>query len=252
MAQNYSNVATNILSPNFLAGTSVASPAQLALQNKATPAPLLPVKPVAKAQPAVQTQPATQPTQQSTPQSANPNSNYFGQSQSTAPQPTYTPPTPTYSGLVSQVQQTASQPSQSYLDAMKKAQDINQQLAQSKTQLAEKLSLNAQNPIPIEFQQGRGQIITNQGLAQQNALASEFSGATNLINAANTQQGLQQSGLISAAGLAAPQQYGLTTQPFNPITGEFGGGGTGGAIGRATQAANIGSAQDFQSQIPLY
>ncbi len=49
--------------------------------------------------------------------------------------------------------------------------------------------------------------------------------------------------------MAAPQPYGLTTQPYNPVTDTYGGGGTGGAVNRAVQASNIGSAQDFQSKI---
>lgn len=136
---------------------------------------------------------------------------------------------PTYPGLVSQLAQTASQPSQSYTDAMKQAEDINKQLAESKANLAKELSLNAQNPIPLEFQQGRGQIITQQGLAQQGALASELQGASNLAGVANTQQQTQQTGLTSAANLAQPQLAGFNQQSFNPLTGQFGtgtGGGT--------------------------
>lgn len=166
---------------------------------------------------------------------------------SPTPNPTPTPSSvpPTYAGLVGQVAQGASQPNKIYTDAVTKAEEVNKQLAQSRMNEAQGLADNANNPIPLRFQQGRAQVLQNQYLQQQNALAGEYQGATSLVGSANTQQGLNQSGLISAAGLAAPQGYGLTTQPYNPLTDTFGGGGTGGAIDRATQAGNISTAQSF-------
>jgi hypothetical protein len=151
----------------------------------------------------------------------------------------------TYAGLIAQLQKQASQPSQSYQDALAQAQQYNQQLGESKANEAAALSANAQNPIPLEFQQGRGQILQNQYLAQQNALAGQYQGATNLLGAANTQQGLQQSGLTSAISASAPQQYGLTTQPYNPLTNTIGGANGASAVDRAINAGNINTAQTF-------
>lgn len=85
-----------------------------------------------------------------------------------------------------------------------------------------------------------------QGLtAQQQAQAGLQAGG----GLANTGQGNVQNALYNAGGLVAPQPYGLTTQPYFPGSDTYGGGGSGGAINRAIQAQNIGSAQDFTKQI---
>ena len=97
-------------------------------------------------------------------------------------------------------------------------------------------------PIPLEFQQGREQVIAN----QYNSSLPAYQGA---VQSDIQRQGLTQQALNQAAGLAAPQPYGLTTQPYNPVTDTYGGGGASGAINRAVQASNIGSAQDFQTKI---
>lgn len=106
-------------------------------------------------------------------------------------------------------------------------------------------------PIPLEFQQGREQALARQyasqldagqqainqaqtglgyGIQEQQAQQSGYNQAGNLSVAA---QGQTQSGLTAAAGLAQPQQYGITSTPFYPSqgnTGQFGslpGGGQG-------------------------
>lgn len=85
-------------------------------------------------------------------------------------------------------------------------------------------------------------------------------GLSNQIGASNSAANVAVGGSENAAGLTtnaanqqatdtAPQSYGLTNQPYNPTTDTYGGGGNGGVINRATNAANIGSAQDLQTQI---
>lgn len=59
----------------------------------------------------------------------------------------------------------------------------------------------------------------------------------------NTAQSQLQSGLTSAAGLAQPQAYGLTSQPYNPLSDTYGGGGTAGVLDRATLAGQVAGAQ---------
>lgn len=154
---------------------------------------------------------------------------------------------PTYPGLIGQIQQGASQPSQAYTDAVNKAQDVNHQLAQSRLNEAQGLANNANNPIPLEFQQGRAQVMQNQYTQQQNALAGEYQGASNLVGAANTQQGLNQSGLLGAAGLAQPQLAGFNQQSFNPLTGQFGSGGQSGSLPLEAQNAVNTYAQQVKS-----
>ncbi len=183
------------------------------------------------------------------------------------PQPNFTPGTDMYGNIVSGLANTAvgtnpttaqasqnllyrsTQPTSDYTQAMQQAEEYNRQLGESRTNEANALAANATNPIPLEFQQGRGNISQNQYLAQQNALASQFTGATNLLNAANTQQGLQQgaatsaagigtaqqglaqTGLDMAAGFAQPQLGGYGQGYYSPVTGQMvGGQGAGGAL----------------------
>lgn len=116
------------------------------------------------------------------------------------------------------------------------------------------------SPIPLEFQQGRAQILANQYGSQlsaaetaiSNALAKsgqQISAGTAAGSIAQNQAGRATGVAESVQGATAPQGYGLTTQPYNPGTDTYGGGGANGAIDRASQAANIGSAQDLQGKI---
>lgn len=113
---------------------------------------------------------------------------------------------------------------------------------------------------PIEQMQGQkgvqqrlySGLLSNAQNAYSNALASQSARAGALSTAGGlgtSQQGQNIGALGSAAGYSAPQQYGLTSQPYNPVENTYGGGGANGAIDRAVQASNIGSAQDFQSKI---
>jgi hypothetical protein len=122
------------------------------------------------------------------------------QTQPTTPPQTTTPPqiaqpsTPTtqqfspqdqglYGQLIAALANKSTQPSPDYLQAQQQAQDFNRQLTQSKTEEASQLGANAQNPIPLEFQQGRGQVIQGQYQQQQAGLASGFAGASSLLGA---------------------------------------------------------------------
>lgn len=156
---------------------------------------------------------------------SDPSMTISGQNTSTSTPGLIAPPN--YSDIVGSLVQRSSQPSQDYTDALARAQKINQDIAQSKTNLANNLAGNANDPVDLTFQQGRARVMTDQSLAQQNALSSELQGETNLLGAANTQQSLQQSGLNSAAGLAQLQLAGFDQQAFNPLTGQFGSGRAG-------------------------
>lgn len=154
---------------------------------------------------------------------------------STNPTPA-TPATPVvpgandYGGLIGYLLKQSSQPSPQFNQAFGQAQGYNDQLTQSRLNEANSLAANAGNPIPLEFQQGRGQIIQNQYTQQQAALGAGMQGASTLAGAANTQQDLQRQGLTSAIGAAQPQLAGYNQQSFNPVTGQFSGGGAGGSM----------------------
>lgn len=142
--------------------------------------------------------------------------------------PTVQTPAPlSYGGILGQLVQNASQPSAQYNQQVDQANQYNQALTRSMQNEATALGQNYSNPIPLEFQQGRGQVLQNQYGMQQQALGAGYQGASNLVNAANTQQGLQQTGLYNAAGLAAPQLSGIGSQQYyNPLTAGASGNGT--------------------------
>lgn len=147
----------------------------------------------------------------------------------------YTAQAPTYPGLVGSLATTASQPSQAFTDAQGQAKQALSDLTTSRQNEANSLASNYSNPIPLEFQQGRGQVLQNQYLSQQDAYAQQYAGATAQENAATGQQSAQQSGLGAAAGFSAPvAQYGALT---SPVTGQaISGGGSNGVLPAQAQS----------------
>lgn len=136
--------------------------------------------------------------------------------------------TPQYTGVQNQAVQATQQDSPDVQTARKALQDS--QMAE-----AEALSQNSQNPIPLEFQQGRDRVLKDQYLQQQTALSNTLNSnvtaqgqrlglLSNTLGNATTQQGVQQSALTSAAGLVSPTLGGYNQQPFYPSTGQFGAG----------------------------
>lgn len=140
-------------------------------------------------------------------------------------------------------------PGQAYSDATTHYNEIAKKLADYDAETA-RLNQNIEGQPGVDMHSviGQGANLARTRAAERASIAGELQSASNVLGASNTQQQLQQGALGTAAGFAAPQGYGLTTQPFNPTTGTFT-GGTNGAIDRATNAANIGSAQDFQTKI---
>jgi len=118
--------------------------------------------------------------------------------------------------------------------------------------------LRTQAGIPLEFQTGRAgafQLMNSGRLqAEQAAVSNDIPGINANISGTQTQQsGLNQAGglalqgqgqqlgaLQNAAGLAQPQLAGYNQQAFNPVTGQFGGGGTGGSLDSALQSVISG------------
>ncbi len=137
---------------------------------------------------------------------------------------------PGFSSTVGSLASTASQPSRAFTDAQAQAKQALSDLNTSRQNEAQQLALNNSNPIPLEFQQGRGQVLQSQYLSQQDAYAQQYAGATAQENAATGQQSAQQNGLGQAASLSAPQlgQYG---QPYyNPLDTNQSGASGGGAL----------------------
>lgn len=184
--------------------------------------------------------------------------------------PTTPPAPPTYSGLVSNLAQTSSQPSQYYNQAQQQLinqssqpnEDYKRYQQQSEDYSNQAAEVRGYNKIrenqiranpeySLDTGTGLGNLInqnTTARMAELNAKASEAgkradralssqgvqqSGLGTSIGAANTQQGLQQSGLGTAAGYLAPHQVPYSNQFVNPVTGQPVGGGTSGSLNDA-------------------
>ena len=170
--------------------------------------------------------------------------------QSATPSVTPEPSQSLYQQAVSKLATTASQPSQQYTDYTNKAEQAYKTAGDTNQIIQRSQSDALHNPnYSLDTGIGRaGQIQQNYGQQGANAL-TQAQGYGSLANTALSQENRQQSGQASVAGYTAPQPYGLTTQPYNPVTDNYGGGGPNGAIDRSIQASNIGSAGDFQSKI---
>lgn len=132
--------------------------------------------------------------------------------------------------------------------------------------IAKQYALNESNAIPLEFQQGRGQVMGRQYASQLDAAQqavnqqqaglgyqisgqqTQNSGLSAAGSLANSTQGLQQGALGTAAGLAAPRQQGyvmLDPQTGQPI------GGVGGANAAIAQGAQYGALESGVGQSAL-
>lgn len=134
-----------------------------------------------------------------------------------------------FPSLVKTVSNMAAQPTAAFTQAQNTANQALQQLEQSRMNEAQALSANAQNAIPLEFQQGRAQVLQTQYQQQQNALAQQYSGAIAAEQAATGQQQTQLGGAEAAVTATTPQlgQYGQAY--YQPLSA----GATGASAGVA-------------------
>jgi hypothetical protein len=185
------------------------------------------------------------------------------------PNPTPNPEQATgFSSAVGALQNFNPTQSPQYQQAYTDYQSAVKNLADFKSQLAQQYGNIETEGIPLEFMQGREQVIGRQASAQLDALQNAVVQAQQGIGFA-LQGGQQQLGALeTAGGLTAPQPYGITQTPFFPTgggpTGQFGtmAGGTGGAFGAGIIQGQIGlgqqSAQNqailgkVQAQLPSF
>lgn len=161
-----------------------------------------------------------QPTNQA-PASSLVNSSINAPVAPVAPVSTNTTSPATFSGLVGQTalagQNAASTGSSQEAQAYNEAQALQSQLAGSQSNEANTLANMQGNPIPLEFQQGRGNIVQGLYQAQQNALSSQLQGESNLAGQGTAVQGQGLTALGNAAGLAAPQLGSIGQVPYSPL-----------------------------------
>src|SRR5258708_2968743 len=113
----------------------------------------------------------------------------------------------------------------------------------------QKANING-SPMDLSLANGEQGILQDRYIGTLTGLQSQYAGNQAGLNAANTQQGLQQSGLTSAAGLISPVTgvpYG--TQTINPATGQPM-AGTGGDFTGAMQTYAQQLANNQSSSIP--
>lgn len=129
-----------------------------------------------------------------------------------------------YSQLINQL--STKPPSQAYIEGLEKYGDISQQIADVGMQGARaQAGYKTTGTTPVA--EGNAAVIAQTTAAQQAALGEQQQAALTQAGLGQTQQGLEQGAIGTAAGLAAPQtaEYGKTV--FDPVTGQYTGGGTG-------------------------
>lgn len=155
-------------------------------------------------------------------------------------------------GLYNLSQTNPGNSGQAYTDYQKSVDELNR----LKGDIATATASNESNPIPLEFQQGRQQVMDKKGALlldaaqqkvnqKQQAIQNQITGAQTQQTGynyagglGNTAQGLRQSGLQGAAQYAQPVQVPYSNQYINPQTGMPIGGGSGGsAVGGSLQSS---------------
>lgn len=139
-----------------------------------------------------------------------------------------------YGQLITSLANRSTQPGQPYTDAMGSYQKAVDNLSTFRKNLATAQGNIETTPIPLEFQQGRSQVLAKQAAGQEAALQSAVSEKANVLGAANTQQGLLQQALQQAAAGAAPTQV----TPGNYLASPLQGG---------AMSASEGQQQGFQA-----
>jgi hypothetical protein len=132
---------------------------------------------------------------------------------------------PTFSGIIYDLIKKATDQDANVSGARERAEGINTQIEKQKQELANTIAGIQNQAIPLEFQQGRQQVVNQQGASILEALGSQFQGAQGLLDQALTERGQTLGTLESAAGLAAPSQAAFGQTTFNPLTGGYAGGG---------------------------
>lgn len=139
--------------------------------------------------------------------------------------------TSTYSGMINSLANQNVNYNPDYQNQLKAYQDAVNAKQQFESNLADVYAANASNPIPLEFQQGRAQIIQQQNALKEAALQNAINQQQTSLGITQTSQQLAQGALGTAAGLI-------------PEAMRYGGSyGTGPAA-----ASNVKSVQDLTTQ----
>jgi len=144
------------------------------------------------------------------------------------------PPDNSYSGLIGQLAGFGSTPSTAYTQAQ---QDYNDALKYQEKLKEANSQMHADihsDPVSARVMQGRDAAVQQANTEKLGAAQSQVQQAQQGIGYAQTQQGMQQSALNSAAGLSAPVQVAPGNTLTSPTTGSTVAGGLGGYVNYQT------------------
>lgn len=127
-----------------------------------------------------------------------------------------------FSSVLSQLIGRGNKGTKEYDKAQRAVRQRQKELEQIRENAAKTRSGIYQEAIPLEFEQGRDQVLTNQYLAQENAKATELAQAQAQVDTALSQQGQQNQALATALGQTSPRQSGYVL--IDPTTGQPVGG----------------------------
>lgn len=151
-----------------------------------------------------------------------------------------------YGQMIADLANRSQQSGADYQTAQARFNDIAKQQTELSNQQAQKTFEIGARPGDVSQATGEQGLLNQLFASRQAALTPQYNAAATALGAANTQQQAQYNALGTAIGAAAPDAYGLTQQPFNRVTGQFGGNQSIGE--RAEQAGNVQSIQDLTQQ----
>lgn len=131
---------------------------------------------------------------------------------------------PTFSGLIYEILKKATEEDKNVSATRSNAEKINKQIQAQREELANTVAGIRDQAIPLEFQQGREQVVQSQGADILAGLGEQFAGASNLANQALTQRGQTLEALQQAASLGQPSPAAFGQTTFDPLQGGFSGG----------------------------
>lgn len=171
--------------------------------------------------------PPTPPVSNSTP----PTSTVSPVSSSTVAPNSTPPPGTSQTDLISNLANKSNTASPAYTDATTHYNEIAKKLADYDAETA-RLNQNIEGQPGVDMHSviGQGANLARTRAAERASIAGELQSASNVLSAANSQQGLQLQAGQSAASFNQPvQQFGMLT---NPATGQIigGNGATGGSV----------------------
>lgn len=160
------------------------------------------------------------------------------------PYPATTPGNPYIAGLAGQ--NVSNNPE--YNKELEAYNQAVQNLSQFKQGVAKEFGGIESQPIPLEFQQGREQVLSRQYAGQEAALQGAVNQQQTALGITQQGQNLAQQALGQATGFAQPQFPAYTSAQFNPAQGTYGTVGGGQFGSGPAAAANVASIQDLTGQ----